>query len=322
MESSVLKVNNLSKSFRVKYFRKVQALNGLSMSLKRGEIYGFVGENGSGKTTLMRIVAGRIFADDGNIELFGKSQKADYTAQLAKIGALIEQPGIYGGMTVWDNLWAVSILKSAEDRKHIEKILNTVGLTAEKNMKAKNLSLGKKQRLGIGMALIGNPELLILDEPINGMDPRSMIEFRETMQLLNQENGVTILISSHILSELDKLATCYGFIKEGRLVEEISAEELHRRCQSCITIKTGDSKIAANLLEQLFPGSFVTRVTKQTLLMFGFEGNIEDIQTIFRETNMSVEEVTIKEGSLESYYLYKMEDYEYNRSKKDFGMEG
>ncbi len=318
MGDLVLRVEDLYKTFRVKLFKKILALNGLNMSLKRGDIYGFVGENGAGKTTLMRIVAGRVFADEGDVELFGHKGSDEYIKQLAKIGVLIEQPGIYGDLTVWDNLWAVAILKCKEDKRHIEEIIESVGLAAEKDIRAKKLSLGKKQRLGIGMAMVGNPEMLILDEPTNGMDPRSMIEFRETMQKLNRENGVTILISSHILSELDKLATCYGFIKDGRMVEEISAEELHRRSRSSTTVRAEDINTVTKLIKERFPDLFVTKVTKQTILIFGFDGTEEDLKVFFGNAGVQVAEISIKEGSLESYYLYKMEDYEYNRSRLKF----
>lgn len=321
MEEIILRVNDLKKQYRAKWFRKISALNGLSMTVRRGEIYGFVGENGSGKTTLMSIVTGRAFQNEGTMELFGKTEPKERIPELAKIGAVIESPALYRDMTVWNNLRAMAIMKGVDENSHIKEILDIIGLTSERETKAGKLSMGKKQRLGFGMALVGKPEFLILDEPTNGMDPRSMMEFRETIQRLNQEHGLTVLISSHMLSELDKFATCYGFIKDGKMVEEISARDLHNKCQTCTTIRTNkDCNTVIALMAKRYPDYFITKITKQTMLVFGYNGTEDEIKNLLSDSEVIVEEITIQEGSLESYYLYKMEDHDYSESKKNMGI--
>ena len=230
MSEIIFSAKNVTKQYKVKYKSyKLKALDHFNMEIRRGEIYGFVGRNGAGKTTLMRILTGRARQTSGEIKLFGQSDEEGMCALRKNIGAIIEQPALYLGMTAYDNLKAVSLQKGTSDYDKIDDILELVGLADEKWKKAKDFSLGMKQRLALGIALMGEPEFLVLDEPINGLDPEGIVEFRQLIKKLNIERNVTVLISSHLLGELDQLATCYGFIKSGKMIEEISAATLHER---------------------------------------------------------------------------------------------
>lgn len=227
MSETVFAARNLVKQYRKAHsFDKFSALDGLDMEIHRGDIYGFVGKNGAGKTTLMRILTGRVRETSGEIELFGKCDAKELCTERGRIGAMIETPSLYPGMTAKDNLEVLRLQYGIDARTSVSDVLKLVDLEDAAEKKAKDFSLGMKQRLGLAMALLGNREFLILDEPVNGLDPEGMIEFREILKKLNKEQGTTILISSHLLKELDMLATCYGFIKAGKMVEEVSAAQL------------------------------------------------------------------------------------------------
>ena len=218
--NTVLQTRGLTKTYGT-----VNALENVTMTVPNGSIYGFVGKNGSGKTTLMRIVAGLVFPSGGSFALYGQTGEAGILAARKRMGAVIETPAIFPNMTARDNLKEQCKLIGCDDNR-IDNILITVHLNDTGGKKVKNFSFGMKQRLGIAMALIGEPDFLMLDEPINGLDPEGIVEIRELLLRLNQEHGVTILISSHILSELSKLATHYGFIDRGHLLKEMEAKEL------------------------------------------------------------------------------------------------
>ena len=231
MRELVFAAKNITKQYRKARSReKFNALADFHMEVYRGDIYGFVGENGAGKTTLMRILTGRSEQTSGELELFGKSSEEELHKQRGRIGALIESPALYPGMTAKDNLEVVRLQQGIKDRQCIFDVLETVRLEDAADKKVKDFSFGMKQRLGIAMSLLGNKEFLVLDEPINGLDPEGIVELREMLQKLNKEQGVTILISSHLLGELNQLATCYGFVHAGKMVEQISAEELKEKC--------------------------------------------------------------------------------------------
>jgi ABC-2 type transport system ATP-binding protein len=217
---TVLQTQGLSKTYGA-----IKALDDVTMCVPKGSIYGFVGKNGSGKTTLMRIVAGLVLPNGGGFSLYGQKDDADVRAARRRMAAAIETPAIFPNMTARDNLKSQCLLKGL-DYSLIDSILETVKLSDTGAKTAKNFSLGMKQRLGIAMSLIGKPDFLMLDEPTNGLDPEGIVEIRKLLIELNRERGVTVLISSHILSELSKLATHYGFIDCGRLLKEIRAEEL------------------------------------------------------------------------------------------------
>ncbi len=222
MEQVILKTNHLTK----RYGHRAVVEN-LSMTIHQGDIYGFIGKNGAGKTTLIRMVTGLAAPSDGSIQLFGSGSLLEGRS---RIGTVIEAPAFYPGMTARENIIAFSRLQGLRDFSHVEELLELVGLDHTGKKKCRNFSLGMKQRLAIAIALIGDPKLLILDEPTNGLDPEGMKEVRDLILKLNQERGITVLVSSHILGELSKFATRYGIIHHGKLIEEFTEEDLWRRC--------------------------------------------------------------------------------------------
>lgn len=229
-----------------KIYGKRKVVNKVCMHVPKGAIYGFIGKNGAGKTTFMRVVAGLAAPAEGSMELFGSK---DLEKQRLRIGALIEEPGIYPEMSAMDNLEVIRRVFGITDRQAVEELLAFVGLKDAGRKKVKNFSMGMKQRLGIAISLMRNPDFLILDEPINGLDPQGIREIRELLVKLNREKGITILISSHILGELSKIATHYGIIREGVLIEEFGAEELVSRCRRCHKLVVDNTELAASVLE-------------------------------------------------------------------------
>lgn len=239
---NVLKTGNLTK-----VYGNNKAVDNVSMHVKKGDIYGFIGKNGAGKTTFMRMVTGLAAPTTGSMELFGSGE---LEKQRIHIGSLIENPGFYANMTAAENLEVLCKIFGITDKQTVKRTLETVGLSDTGKKKVKNFSMGMKQRLGIGVSLLRNPDFVILDEPINGLDPEGIREIRELLLKLNREREITILISSHILGELSKIATRYGIIREGKLVEEFLAEELNERCRRCLKLVVNDVNLAANLLEE------------------------------------------------------------------------
>lgn len=241
----VLTTSGLSKKYG-----KFQALDDLSMHIPKGAIYGFVGRNGAGKTTLIRLICGLQAPTQGAYSIYG----IDYTDKAIgksrrRMGAVVETPSIYLDMTAEDNLKQQALILGLPSYDSIPEILKLVGLDNTGKKRVRNFSLGMKQRLGIAVALMGNPDFLVLDEPVNGLDPQGIIEIRELILKLNKEKQITVLISSHILDELSRLATHYGFIDKGRLVKEISATELEAACRKCIKVEVTDTKTLVRVLD-------------------------------------------------------------------------
>ena len=233
----VLKTRNLCKSYG--HFK---ALNGLSMNVPKGAIYGFVGKNGAGKTTLIRLICGLQYPTSGDFSLYGiPSTEETITKSRRRMGAVVETPSIYLGMTAEDNLKEQFRILGLPSFDGISDLLKLVGLENTGKKKARNFSLGMKQRLGIAIALAGDPDFLVLDEPVNGLDPQGIIEIRELILKLNRERQITVLISSHILEELSKLATHFGFIDGGHMLKEISAEELEKACRKCTRVEVSNT---------------------------------------------------------------------------------
>lgn len=243
----VLETNALGKTYG-----QFQALNGLSMHVPKGAIYGFVGKNGAGKTTLIRLICGLQEPTGGEYMLYGrKSKSPDIAKSRRRMGAIVETPSIYLDMTAEDNLRQQYLILGLPSYDGLGDILKMVGLEGTGKKKAKHFSLGMRQRLGIAIALVGDPDLLVLDEPVNGLDPQGIIEIRELILRLNRERQITVLVSSHILDELSKFATYYGFIDQGRMVKEMSAEQLEAACRKCVRMKVSDTKVLARLLERM-----------------------------------------------------------------------
>lgn len=240
----------LSTSGLTKQFGHHKAVNNVDLHVKKGAIYGFIGRNGAGKTTFLKMISGLSKATSGEIEMFGyKNEELKHVR--SRISCLIEAPGIYGNMSAYDNLAIKCKLFGIRDKQYIENILKVVGLSEVGKKKTKHFSLGMKQRLGIGLALVGEPDLLVLDEPINGLDPQGIAEIRDMLLRLKEEQNMTILISSHILEELSKIATHYGIIHNGSLLQELTREELMIRCSERMEVLLDDPKRAIPVLDQM-----------------------------------------------------------------------
>lgn len=238
----VLKTESISKVYGTH-----RAVNKINMHIEKGAIYGFIGKNGAGKTTFMRMVAGLATPTEGSMELFGSK---DLEKQRKRMGTLIEHSGVYANMTARENLEIVRRNLGITEKKAVDEMLTFVGLGETGKKKVKNFSMGMNQRLGIAISLLCNPDFLILDEPINGLDPEGIKEIRELLLKLNRERGITILISSHILGELSKIATHYGIIRDGELIEEFEAENLQERCRRCQKLIVDNDELAVSLLEE------------------------------------------------------------------------
>lgn len=237
-----LRTKNLSKKFSKKL-----TVDSVNINIRKGDIYGLIGKNGAGKTTLIRTIVGLAAPTAGEIELF---ESTDLRKQRYKIGTVIESPAVYPNFTAKQNLIAQQKLFGKTDINEINQILEIVGLADTGKKKAKNFSLGMKQRLAIAISLIGNPEFLVLDEPINGLDPAGIKDVRDLILKLNKENNITVLISSHILGELAKIATRYGVICNGKLVDEFTPQELQSRVRKCLTVSVDNTELAGKIIEE------------------------------------------------------------------------
>lgn len=245
MKEVVLKTNNLTKQYN-----KNVVLDNVNITIKKGDIYGLIGRNGAGKTTLMKIITTLASPTSGTFELFNTCSENDELFDNKKrVGSLIEYPAFYPNLSAYDNLKYYTIQRGIVDKNQINKVLELVNLTGTGKKKVKTFSLGMKQRLGIALAILNSPDFVILDEPINGLDAIGISELRDTFKKLS-DNGITLLISSHILSELYLLANEFGFLENGKLIKELSKEELDLECSKCLVIKTDDSKKVSVLLEK------------------------------------------------------------------------
>lgn len=298
MSEVICQTTNLNKKYN-----KTSILNNINIEVRRGEIYGLIGENGAGKTTLIKILTGLILKTDGKITLFNKEVNVNRSLDRKKIGSIIEAPALYLEMTAKQNLEIQRIQQGITDKNCIDELLCLVNLDGAKNKKTKNFSLGMKQRLGLAIALLGNPELLILDEPLNGLDPTGIKELRELLIKLNKEKGITIIISSHILSELHKLATCYGIISNGELVEQLTALELDEKCKKHLFIKVDDINKAVNILENSLNIKNFIVSQDNTLKIYEHIENGDEINKCLAINNIYAKEITIKGDSLESYFF-------------------
>lgn len=286
-----------------KIYSNISVVDNVSLNVKKGEIYGFVGKNGAGKTTFIRLILGLAKQTSGSFTLLSSN---DLNRARKKIGSLIENPALYTNMTARQNLDIYCTMLNV-DKKCIDEILQTVGLADTGRKKARDFSLGMKQRLGIAMALVGDPEFIILDEPINGLDPTGIIDVRELILKLNRDYGKTIFISSHILGELEKTATCYGIISRGKLIEEITKEELNKQCGSYLTVKVDNTDKTISILTAKFNINNFS-VEKDGVVIIRDE--IENIGIISNElftSGITIGGISKQENSAESYFIKKME---------------
>ena len=292
----VLETNGLSKRYRA-----FTALNGLNMHIPKGSIYGFVGRNGAGKTTLIRLICGLQEPTDGSFTLYGvKNTDAKIERARRRMGAVVESPAVYPDMTAEENLRQQYLVLGMPSADGIAELLHLVGLDGTGKKKVKNFSLGMRQRLGIAVALAGNPDFLVLDEPVNGLDPQGIIEMRELILKLNREHGITVLISSHILDELSRLATHYGFIDGGRMVKEMSAEELEKRCRKCLRAEVSNTKALARVLESM---NAEYRIIDFNHADIYAEIPVTTLVSALAIENCTVNKIVEQDESLESFYM-------------------
>ena len=292
----VLQTNGLTKKYR--HFK---ALNQLTMNVPKGAIYGFVGRNGAGKTTLIRLICGLQFPTSGGYTLYGrKDTDKDISKSRRRMGAVVETPSIYLDMTAQDNLKYQYRILGLPSYAGMEDILKLVGLADTGDKRAGNFSLGMRQRLGIAIALVGSPDFLVLDEPVNGLDPQGIIEIRELILKLNRERQITFLVSSHILDELSRMATHYGFIDRGQMVKEVSAADLEKSCRKCIHLEVTDTGALARVLDGM--DAEYTILSDREADVYAKIG-VSRLTLALAEENCDVISLRERDESLESYYV-------------------
>ena len=291
-----IEIKGLKKSFRGMY-----ALNGLNMHVPVGSIYGFIGENGSGKSTTEKLICGHLVKDSGSIKLFGK----DYSdaGVRAKVGALIENAGCFPGSSIYTNLKMQALNLGIENsEEEITRVLNIVRMNEHRELKFKKCSLGMKQRVGIALALLGNPALLILDEPINGLDTDGMRIMREILVDITKNYNCTVLISSHILGELEKIATHYGIIRQGKMIQELTAEEMEARARVFVSLKVKESEKAISLLKKKYKN---VRHEEDCVRVYD-EEDVDGIVKFLLDNKMTPNEIKKNKVGLEEYYIELM----------------
>lgn len=284
-----------------KQYGNHKAVDHVNLHIRKGAIYGFIGRNGAGKTTCLKMISGLAKLTSGEIEMFGcRGRELDQIR--TRVGCLIEAPGLYGNMTAYENLKIKCKLFGIRKDSYIEEILQVVGLPDVGKKKTKHFSLGMKQRLGIGLALVGEPDLLVLDEPINGLDPQGIVEVRDTIQRLRDERNMTILISSHILEELSKIATDYGIIHNGSLLQELTREELMSRCSERIEVTLEQPERALPVLDAMgFTNYQVT--DKEHIHIFERLSESASLNMELAKAGIPVKGISITSEELEAYYL-------------------
>lgn len=292
----ILKTNSLTKRYR-----HFQALNGLTMRIPKGAIYGLVGKNGAGKTTLIRLICGLQEPTSGSFTLYGiRSNDRQISKARRRMGAVVETPAIYLDMTAEENLKQQYLVLGLPSYEGIPELLKLVGLEHTGKKKARNFSLGMKQRLGIAIALAGDPDFLVLDEPVNGLDPQGIVEMRELILKLNREEQITVLISSHILDELSRLATHYGIIDGGRMVKELSAQDLEQISRKSLRIEVSSTAALARVLDGM--GMEYKILSKTTADIFA-KPNVTQLTLALAQQNCEVLSIQERDESLESYYI-------------------
>lgn len=286
----------------LKRYRHIEALSGVDMHVPKDSIYGLVGRNGAGKTTLMRIVAGMQKENGGTYSLFGVDKnRSEIKKERKRVGAMIESPAIFHDLSAEENLKMQYRILGLPSFESISEILATVGLENTGKKKSGSFSFGMKQRLGIAMAIAGNPDLLILDEPINGLDPEAIVEMRELILLLNREMNMTIIVSSHILDELAKVATYYGFLDSGRMVKEVSAVDMEKECRKAVRIKVESIEKAVIALTEL--GNEYSVIDDNTIDVFGDIGIKEVIDGL---SGAGIKDIEKRNENLEGYFINTM----------------
>ena len=299
MGNSVITMTNITKRFK-----KAEVVKDFSLDVKKGSITGLIGPNGAGKTTIMKILAGLMFQTSGELSFYGSRDDLDLNRR--RMSFMIEAPIVDYNMTAYENLNYVRYVRGYPDKKRIDEVLDIVDLKDTGKKKALKFSLGMRQRLGIAMALLTKPEVLVLDEPVNGLDPEGIVEVRHILQKLSEDQGVTILISSHLLSELSELCTDFSIINKGQLVENLSLEELHNRCRSHIVLRTNNTeKTAAVLEDKLSIGSYKV-LRSGDIEIYEQLDAVERISKTVTDSGCIITKLYESGQSLEDYYLEKV----------------
>ena len=297
-EKVIMQTKNLTRKYGSFY-----ALCNVNINIREKHIYGFIGENGAGKTTLMRILMGLDYPTEGSIEWFGKTKQADLEKERRRIGSTIEGPALYPGYSAWRNLELQRVLIGNPDKDICDKILKLVDLYEVRDKKVRQFSMGMKQRLSIAMALIGRPSVLVLDEPINGLDPKNIAALRKLLLKLNKEEGLTIFLSSHILGELYLLATDYLIIHQGEIMEILTHSALEQKCQKYIKICTKDVPACVTVLEQKLDAKDYKVVADNCVYLYKITDQIEKVSQELMKANIVVTEITVTGQNLEEYFL-------------------
>ena len=296
MEKYLLSTQGLTKQYG-----RQKAVDHIDIHIKKGAIYGFIGRNGAGKTTTLKMISGLARPTDGEIIMFGYRGGGLKNIR-SRVSCLIEAPGVYGNLSAYDNLKIKCKLFGIQEKSYIPEILEMVGLNHVGKKKVKHYSLGMKQRLGIGLTLVGDPDLLLLDEPINGLDPQGIVEVRDTILRLNEERNMTILVSSHILEELSKIATHYGIIHNGSLLQEMTKEELMKRCSERIEICLDEPKRAVPVLDEMGFTNYQI-VDKERIHIFERLEESAGLNMELAKAGILVREIRITSEELEDYFL-------------------
>lgn len=294
----VLKVDGLTKKFK-----KFKAVSNASFELEKGKIYGFIGQNGAGKTTIIRMLAGVSIPTEGTIELFGKSDKTGLSEGRNKIGTIVESPSLYTKMTAKDNLEIQKTLYRIKNDKLADELLELVGLSGWGNKKVKDFSLGMRQRLAIAMALVNDPKILILDEPINGLDPMGIVEIRNLLLKLNKEKEITILISSHILSELYQLATDYIIINKGVIVDKLSLKELDVKCRKAVVLEVEDIEKAKKVVDEILKSKDYEIIGNSLIKIYDYVNDVRTVAKAMMDNQCLVLYLNVAGKGLEEYFM-------------------
>ncbi len=298
MSDVILETRNLTKKYRNQV-----ALDNVNITLKKNHIYGFIGENGAGKSTFMKLIAGLTFPTSGEITLMGETDKGAIEKKRKAVGTMIEGPYLYPNYSVRQNVEIQRMLVGNPDKSVTDKVIEMVELEDQAKKKAKKLSMGMKQRLGIAMAMIGNPRFLILDEPINGLDPKNIVTLRNMLKKINEEKECTIFVSSHILSELYLLATDFIFIHKGRIIETTTHEGLEEKCSQYILVKDSNIPETVTILEKHFPDISYKVVSDDTVKIYGKSDMKAELSGYLMQAGIVISELSEKEMSLEEYFM-------------------
>lgn len=296
MEDTVVSTNNLTKKYG-----NFCALDNVSINIQKGDIYGLIGRNGAGKTTLMKVITTLTNKTSGEFSLFGHRDD-ELSGVKRRIGTLIENAAFFSGMSAYDNLKYYAIQRGIVNRSQIDEALSLVGLNDAGKKKFKNFSLGMKQRLGVALAILDNPDFIILDEPINGLDPIGISELRDVFIKLNEEKGITILISSHILSELYQVATKFCIIDSGSVIKELTKEELDKECSKCVVIKVDNTKKASTVLEEKLHTTNFKVIDKREIRLYDYLDEPEKVNKALLKNDVDVISINGSGLSFEDYF--------------------